>query len=795
MLGRYLDLERPVSQHPDNHGLTFWLDGFPQLTGVGGSATFWPDLVGAAETGPRFSTGADFTNAPAWDTAPPARHAVRFNGSSQYATLPTAAIPTAATRYTVAARVKFAATDGVILAYRNSGDSTPIMWQLDVSGGSVRMLVRDDTGNIANANGGTVTTGRWYDVVGVRDGSNVYAYLDGVQVGTASNTFGTINAVNNSLLAATNAGGLSSHLNCTVASVRLATRAWSAAEVARNSLWSANPSADPRVGPFTRRSAVLGGAAGSLDFTATGGYLPGRFLDLERPVSGHPDNDGLQLWLPGDPRVPFVGIPGQLSLLWPDASGSIKGGPQYLTGGVGSNGPVWAARGNGQVALSFNGTNQHADLGTLPDVWSRGVTVAAWIRQTAAAGQYRSIVSTRRGSDNATPWATDWSNNDRLRFYVNNGGFSVWEGTTVMGPDQYYRVVFSYDGVTAPSIYANGVAQAVTNTGGGPVPILYTATPWRVGAFDGMSGGDSPWAGQLADIRVLNRPVDAGWVQRDWAWSRSPESDHRLNTFRRPFVTTGSTPSGEAVGSAAGSTAVAGVSNVKVFAVGAAAGSSAVAATAVAKAQAVGAVAGATAVAALSPENDEGVGSITGAATIDGIAFAKANAVGAVAGSTAVAATGRAKIAAVGSVTGSTAVAATGVARNRAAGSVSGSSTVSGTTNAKKFGVGSVSGASAVAGVGRAKANAVGAATGSSLVNATSTGNDSLFQAAGSTAVAAVAVSKAFAVGSSSGSTAVNAASSAKKFAVGTVNGSSSVRARSNAEGSAGGLMLKGVGT
>lgn len=117
-----------------------------------------------------------------------------FNGSSDYIDL--GQVPLTGTTYTVEAWFYSAdvTQTQTIFAQRNTSTSASIMGQLYITGSNIAFITRNDSGgNSALAQGGTtLTNDTWYHVAGVRNGSNVYVYLNGVLDGADNDAGGTI---------------------------------------------------------------------------------------------------------------------------------------------------------------------------------------------------------------------------------------------------------------------------------------------------------------------------------------------------------------------------------------------------------------------------------------------------------------------------------------------------------------------------------------------------------------------------------------------------------------------------
>jgi hypothetical protein len=101
------------------------------------------------------------------------------------------------TSYSVAAWIKTTtiSENNMILGYRSTTSANAILWQLDHNTNDIRLIVRDDAGNVAvGSKLNSITTNKLYYIVGVRDGGTVNVYVNCV-VGTSdTDTFGAITA-------------------------------------------------------------------------------------------------------------------------------------------------------------------------------------------------------------------------------------------------------------------------------------------------------------------------------------------------------------------------------------------------------------------------------------------------------------------------------------------------------------------------------------------------------------------------------------------------------------------------
>jgi hypothetical protein len=166
------------------------------------------------------------------------------------------------------------------------------------------------------------------------------------------------------------------------------------------------------------------------------------------------------------------------------------------------------------------------NCGTLPDVFAAGVSINAAVRISSSigTGEYRNVVSSRAPST-ATPFSLDVNSNSgdngggrKLRFYVNNGGFNIWQSSGVVPVSEWSLVEVAYTPGANPRMWINGVAQTVSQTFGGSQPsILYSANSLRIGAFEGGGGSDGNWLGEIQFVQLHN----VGLVHTDYdQWRR-----------------------------------------------------------------------------------------------------------------------------------------------------------------------------------------------------------------------------------------------------------------------------------
>lgn len=177
----------------------------------------------------------------------------------------------------------------------------------------------------------------------------------------------------------------------------------------------------------------------------------------------------------------------------PDCSGNNNTGT--ITGATKTAGKI------GQ-ALSFDGVNDWVDIGqvlsadkTLP------FTMSAWAKSTSSGiGKWRTIVGT-----NTSFAEIAFSSSNTFSFGQNGGGW--WQAASFVRADTWYHIVGIYDGINA-SLYVDSVlisgptARTFTNNHGTTLLGRYKTT------------GDEWMDGLIDDVRVYNRALSAGEIQR-----------------------------------------------------------------------------------------------------------------------------------------------------------------------------------------------------------------------------------------------------------------------------------------
>jgi MSHA biogenesis protein MshQ len=189
-------------------------------------------------------------------------------------------------------------------------------------------------------------------------------------------------------------------------------------------------------------------------------------------------------------------------------------GPYGFTGSN-VNGVALVSPGQMCSAGAFNGTNQYLSIpddARLDEVLSRSMSIAVWVRHTAAAiKNWEAIVA--KGD---TTWRLHMNGGCQINGITTpraftwgfNGGCSNTDLNSgiVPVPNQWYHVAVTYDGTTA-RIYVDGVlrnSQAITT------PIAVNGYAVGIGANTQQTGRH--WSGNIDELKIWARGISAAEV-------------------------------------------------------------------------------------------------------------------------------------------------------------------------------------------------------------------------------------------------------------------------------------------
>jgi hypothetical protein len=165
--------------------------------------------------------------------------ALNFNGTNSYINIPRTAVLEPSSAVTVSAWIKPSvagasqALDGKILEKANRPSAPFVSYDLTInSAGSGKLSFELSTGgSLTVLQSNTIpSANKWYHLVGVYDGTNMYTYIDGVQQTSIAKS-GSITYASQNLYIGSTGGTPSSFFNGTIDDARIYNRALSTQEV------------------------------------------------------------------------------------------------------------------------------------------------------------------------------------------------------------------------------------------------------------------------------------------------------------------------------------------------------------------------------------------------------------------------------------------------------------------------------------------------------------------------------------------------------------------------------------
>jgi len=121
--------------------------------------------------------------------------ALDFDGDDDYIDCGDTLDALLSTVYTISAWMKLSVNNenNMLLGYRSTVDPNPVLFQLDHNNDDIRLIVRDDDGNVAVASKNSILIAdTWYYIAGIRNGGTINVYVDGSAGVSDTDTFGTI---------------------------------------------------------------------------------------------------------------------------------------------------------------------------------------------------------------------------------------------------------------------------------------------------------------------------------------------------------------------------------------------------------------------------------------------------------------------------------------------------------------------------------------------------------------------------------------------------------------------------
>jgi hypothetical protein len=169
----------------------------------------------------------------------------------------------------------------------------------------------------------------------------------------------------------------------------------------------------------------------------------------------------------------------------------------------------------GDKAVSFDGSNDHVDLGDVYDfTGTASFTVSCWFDRTAVnAGLWRRIIGKNNGIGTREGWALGIAPStagtaQRVQFSrFSAGSADVLDATTATVAGTWYHVAASYDGVTM-RLYLNGVLEASVASSRS---MVNTTHPLRIGNISDTAA--EYFAGSIDEVAVFGRALTADEVK------------------------------------------------------------------------------------------------------------------------------------------------------------------------------------------------------------------------------------------------------------------------------------------
>ncbi|HEX5474874.1 MAG TPA: N,N-dimethylformamidase beta subunit family domain-containing protein [Vicinamibacterales bacterium] len=177
---------------------------------------------------------------------------------------------------------------------------------------------------------------------------------------------------------------------------------------------------------------------------------------------------------------------------------------------------TWTSTGKFGQALAFNGSNAWVTVQDSASLdLTTGMTLEAWVNPTVQSSWRAALL---KETASGLAYALYSSNSSRPALYLNTGGSDAGlSGIASLPLNAWSHLAATYDGSTM-RLYVNGTQVSSTSKTGA----MRTSTnPLRI-------GGDAPWgeffAGQIDEVRVYNRALQASEIQADMVTPIAPDT-------------------------------------------------------------------------------------------------------------------------------------------------------------------------------------------------------------------------------------------------------------------------------
>jgi hypothetical protein len=392
-----------------------------------------------------------------------AGYALDFNGTDEYVQVPDDVSLDAnlGDSFTVEAWIRTREDDNSMIFAKHSGGSSGSYYFATFSGDWLDFTVITSSGRQDHTVSYAYNDGKWHHVAGVYDGSDLWIYVDGVQIGGTTAQSGSVNDTNYPV----------------------------------------------RIGYY----------AGTPDWFYDGIYDEIRLWDDARTVAEIRANMYKELSGSEAGLVAYYKMSdGSGTTLTDDSTNSNTG---TLVNMGDSNWITSGAFAGPRNALDFDGVDDFVDLGNPPELQITGnLTVETWFKTTLAVADYKQLVAKwySGGDLDGGSYVVGWGGTG-LNFSIQNAsqqGLSASSGA-MWNDGEWHHVAGTWDGTTI-KIYIDGALQdSTTNAGFGSIE--HTSRTVRIGSDNRWTTypNDRQFAGQIDEVRIWNTARTPAQIRDD----------------------------------------------------------------------------------------------------------------------------------------------------------------------------------------------------------------------------------------------------------------------------------------
>ena len=348
---------------------------------------------------------------------------------------------------------------------------------------SVNFARYDGTNNPTVTGTKAINDGAWHYITGVKDGSTLRLYIDGIQNLTATDT----------------TTGTTTNATAVYLGSRGGTTAFWAGYLDEIKIYNSALTADQVKLDYNRGQAqVLGtlstiGATSVASSSAGAEYcVPGDSTSCAAPVGRWNMNEGI-------------------STVVNDTSGNGNTGTLTIgaTGTQTTSAQAWKPSKIGK-SLNFDGTDDYIDVASSSTLSGTSLTAEAWIYIPASipAG-YKSILEhNRSGGNHYGLWKSGAGAGNIFHWRWCSTGTCTTDFTTTISADTWYHVVGTYDAATTTAkTYINGKLDTTVTSATAPTSVTS-------GLLIGKSGSGEFWTGKINNVQLFTyarTPAQIAW--------------------------------------------------------------------------------------------------------------------------------------------------------------------------------------------------------------------------------------------------------------------------------------------